>query len=138
MKKAPIIALLCCVTTAASAAEPDPGELRIPFASFRALEERLRALEAATRQAPVDVAVGRASVTVDRDGLVEANVELQILTDGWANVPLLPAGTAIESATVDGGPLALTPRGADLVWSVRGAGSHHVVLRYRAVRHPAP
>lgn len=100
----------------------------------------------APRKAPVGWAPGTATVAVQvrDDGAganIQASLQIQVLEDEWTLVPLLPLGTAVESARVaslDGGggqgeqEVNLVPAQGALAWGVREAGRYRVSLVYRA------
>ncbi|MFO0749604.1 MAG: hypothetical protein U1F43_28630 [Myxococcota bacterium] len=139
-----IIAGACvalATATRPSAAQPaptpaaGPGEIRLPLDAYQALEARLRELEKRASAVPIEAAVTSAAVTVDAAlGVVNATVGVELMGDEQVAVPLLPAGTAVESATVDGQPLALVTRGSDLMWVAAERGRHSIELRYRVPR----
>jgi len=114
------------------------GEITLPLDVYRTLEDRLRELEERVRLVPIEAAVTDASVTVDVRGAdavqVGATIGAEVMAEAQVAVPLLPAGTAIESATIDGQPLVLVTRGGDLVWVADRPGRRQIVLRYRVPR----
>jgi len=73
----------------------------------------------------------RVDATSDEDAVVDVSVTVHVLGKGWSAVPLLPAGTAIVSASADGRAIALTPMDGQLAWLVEDAGTYAVNLRYR-------
>ncbi|MCG8462640.1 MAG: hypothetical protein MI919_40665 [Holophagales bacterium] len=89
-------------------------------------------------QAQVRLEVTADSSTVAGGGIggpsarVDAELRLRVLEDGWTQVPLLPAGTAVDTVTVDGEAVQLEPSAEGLAWSVRSQGSYAVRLGYRA------
>jgi len=74
----------------------------------------------------------RASATVS----VELTID--VLEDDWALIPVLPAGTPVETASVNGRPVQLMPSPLGLAWSARVAGSYTMQLTYMvdAIRSP--
>lgn len=122
------------VTTSASYADPtDPrGDVRLPLDAWRELERRLESFAGK----PQGIAIAEASVGIDASPeneppLVTATFTAEVLGESWGELMLLPAGVALESATVDGAPMALLPRVGGLVWVAAGSGRRQVVLRYR-------
>lgn len=149
LRLAPAFVLASALTlTADTRAAPEPtgsardGEVRLGLEAFRELERRLELLSGR----PAGVALSSARVEVDATGggpaLVTAELTAELTpgltADGWVEVALLPADLALESATVDGAPLALVSKGAALVWVTRGAGTRRITLRYRAARAREP
>ncbi|MDA8016261.1 MAG: hypothetical protein MPN21_02335 [Thermoanaerobaculia bacterium] len=92
------------------------------------------------RKAPVGWAPGTAVVTVQVDGeasvaMVRAELAVQVLEDEWTMVPILPVGTAVETAragTESETEMTLVPVDGALSWGIREAGRHRVSLTYRA------
>lgn len=143
-----LVVVLVMGSAMASHAAPEPagrgpGQVTLDLESFRELERRLAVLG----ERPSGVALTSAEVSVDASSpgaprvtatlRAELTAELMVApesgTGAWAEVALLPAGIALESATVDGAPLPLVQKGAALVWVARGSGVRELVLRYRAV-----
>lgn len=125
-----------------AAPEPaGPGQVTLGLEAFRELERRLSLLG----ERPSGVALTQAEVVVDLTGTgapqVTATVRAELMAElmagpgagAWAELALLPAGVALESATIDGAPLPLTQKGAALMWVARGSGVRELVLRYRAL-----
>ncbi|MCC6625149.1 MAG: hypothetical protein IT385_28135 [Deltaproteobacteria bacterium] len=131
-----MVALL--VVAAQGPVRAEGGEITLPLDVYRTLEDRLRELEERVRLVPIEAAVTDASVTVDvrAEGAVQvvATVGAEVMAESQVAVPLLPAGTAVESATIDGQPLVLVTRGGDLVWVADRPGRRQIVLRYRVPR----
>lgn len=136
------LALSAALGPVARAADPTgpagptgTGEIRLPLDVYQSLEARLRELEARTAAVPITAAVSAAHVSVSAaDGAVTAMIEAELMSDAQVAVPLLPAGTAVERATVDGQPLTLVTRGADLLWVTAARGHHQIELHYRVAR----
>ena len=139
--------VLGMVLPTSSRAAPEPvggggsGEVTLGLEAFRELERRLALLG----ERPSGVALTQAEVSVDTSvpgaprvvATVRAELVAELMASAgsgeWAEVALLPAGVALESATIDGAPLALSQKGAALVWVARGSGVRELVLSYRAV-----
>ena len=114
------------------------GQVQIPIEVYNRLVALANDSGPLVDPAPAKFALGRAQVTVNatdpsRRGAAEVQVDLSIdiFEDAWVLVPVLPSGTAVESASVAGQPVQLvgTPQG--LAWLSRSAGSHRMTLRYR-------
>ncbi len=107
------------------------GRVEIPLEVYQQL------LTSATGPDPVGYALGTADVDVivsaQRDrptSQVTVRLGLDVLVDEWVLAPMLPLGTPVQSATVDGKAIQLmtTPRG--LAWGVNKSGAYAIVLQY--------
>lgn len=134
----PLALALAITAPGPSRAAPEPSspaEVRLGLEQFKELERRLALLT--DKAAGVALSAASVVVEVDPEGggvtvMAELSAELSPETaETWQEVALLPAGVALESATIDGAPLALVPKGAALIWIARGSGSRHLSLRYR-------
>lgn len=110
------------------------GEVTVPLSQYTAL---LQQLESDPRPAPTTHAVGQSDVAVtvsDVDGrytaTVTATIVIEIFEDEWTLVPVLPAGTALREATVDGVPVQLVEDTDGLGWSTNQAGTFTMRLTY--------
>ena len=115
-----------------------PGQVELPLAVYNQLVETARDPARLPRGAPAGYALGSAKVTVTVAGdgprpSAEVRVELglEVLEDDWVLIPVLPAGTPVESVTVGGSAVQLisTPQG--LAWAARKQGSFVMSLRTR-------
>ncbi len=110
------------------------GQVELPLEVYNRLVETARDPETPPRPAPAGYALGSAKVTVtasDASAKVDVELAIRVLEDDWMLIPVLPAGTAVETATVDGAAVQLiaSPRG--LAWATRKQGSHAMKLAYR-------
>jgi len=119
--------------TKATPAAPD-GTVRLPLDSY---QELINATQQPTAAAPAGYAFGTAEVevTVDDTGgrpsaTIVTEVTVRTLEQRWVLVPVLPSGTAIEAATLDGNAVELTATAAGLGWSTDEPGNHALVLTY--------
>jgi hypothetical protein len=128
------LTFLLLFTAAGSALNENPGQVQLPLETYMQL---LQASQDPSR-APAGYALGSARVDVKVSGTepqvgatVQVQLGVQALEDEWALIPVLPAGTPVESATVGGNPVQLlaTPQG--LMWSTKKAGSYTMSLSYR-------
>jgi hypothetical protein len=130
-------ALMCALVASGAAAEP--AQVQLPLAAYDRMVEQARAPEQPERPAPAPYALGTAALDVDvaESGTGHAQVSLQVrvLEDGWALVPLLPNGTAVSSASVDNRPVELLSTPAGLSWSCARAGSYQLRLEYDVDPH---
>jgi hypothetical protein len=92
-----------------------------------------------TTTAPSGYALGQAVVAIqviDSDGRATATIavdlKLDVLEDEWVAVPILPAGTPLRSATINGKPVQLMHRDGSLAWGTKSAGSYAMKLVYSA------
>lgn len=119
-------------------AASETGEVRIPLEAWQQLVAQSQ------QGPPAGWALGDAQVRVDTElhegrvtGTARASLTVRILGDGWTLVPLLPPGTAVTEARVDGEPVPLVAAPDGLSWGTRGSGKHAVELVWRveAVSH---
>ncbi|MBN1944636.1 MAG: hypothetical protein JW797_03125 [Bradymonadales bacterium] len=127
-------------------AQPTEGQVQLPLEAY---QELLRAVTTATEPGlhpPMGYAAHQAELTVtviEIEGRHHANISatlpIQVLENRWVAIPLLPVGTALTSATVQGRPMALIPTPGGLMWATDVAGSYTVNLQYRveALRFPS-
>jgi hypothetical protein len=114
---------------------PQTGVVRLPWADFRDLMDRLRALQAPEEAPPpvpsvIGSAVYRIAVDAEeRQAQVDAEIGLVVLQrEGWVDVPLLPDTAALEAFTVDGRAATLTQRD----------GFHRLIAEASQVYYGAP
>lgn len=115
------------------------GTVELPRGVYDRLVAQSQLPPRVPRGAPVGWAPGTATVTVEVDGdgaaTVNAQLQVQVLEDEWTLVPLLPLGTAVESARVGGRneqEVTLVSEGGALSWGVRQAGRYQLSFTYRA------
>ena len=133
--------ILVCViafTFPVGAQTEAPGQVELPLAVYNQLVETARDPERLPRPAPAGAALGSAkvAVTVAGDGprpSAEVRVELglEVLEEDWVLIPVLPAGTPVESATVGGAAVQLITTPEGLAWAARRKGSFVMSLLYR-------
>jgi hypothetical protein len=130
-----LIAIALFASDSAAATESTGGEVQIPLDIYNQLINDTRP----TRAAPSGYALGQAIVgiqVIDSDGRATANItvelKLDVLEDEWAAVPILPAGTPLRSATINGKPVQLMHRDGSLVWGTKKSGSYTMKLVYSA------
>jgi hypothetical protein len=140
----PLLSALTAVLAAASAAADAPpvpsgsrAHVQLPLSSYDELIERTRDPKQADRPAPAPYALGAATLVVDVSESAgktsaRARLELQVrvLEKGWVAVPLLPNGTALKGASVDGQAVELVRTSAGLAFSSEQPGSHRIELEY--------
>ncbi len=113
----------------------DDSHVQIPVDAYNRL---VNAADAPTRPAPAAYALGNARVSVTVASAdarpvasVRAELTVELLDDQWTLVPVLPAGTLVDSVTVGGAAVQLTPTPAGLAWAAKAKGVHAMVLAYR-------
>ncbi len=128
------------IALAAQESQPgtEPGQVQLPLATYNQLVESSQQPLAVPRPVPAAFAIGAARVTVnvassDPRPSAEVAVELAIdvLEDEWCSIPVLPAGTPVTSATVNGQAVQLISSSFGLVWGVKNRGSFTMNLAYR-------
>ncbi|NKB49998.1 MAG: hypothetical protein GKS02_11640 [Alphaproteobacteria bacterium] len=110
------------------------GDVRIPLTDYTAL---LNLLANDPDRAPAAYAIGKSNVSVQvrdvderKTAIVNIRVQVETFEDEWVLVPLLPPGTALRGARVDGKPVQLVERPDGLSWSTAKAGTFNVQLAY--------
>ncbi len=131
MRHPTLLALFALFVPAAFAQTETSGQVELPLAVYNRLVETARDPET---PAPAGFALGSAKVTVTvDDGAARVGVELtvDVLANEWVLIPVLPAGTAVETATVGGAAVQLIASPGALAWATRQQGSHVMKLSYR-------
>jgi hypothetical protein len=138
------LALICLLGMAlgtpavrAQAAD-DGGEVRLPLKMF----SDLAAKASDPKKPPVPPATAYALAQAEVEAIlpdspgsfakVELTLTVHVLTDEWTSVPLLPVGTSLSRALLDGAPIALAALKGDLVWTTNARGTHVLKLSYGA------
>ncbi|MDX1401147.1 MAG: hypothetical protein R3245_04425, partial [Kiloniellales bacterium] len=110
------------------------GEVRVPLSQYTAM---LQQLAGDPRPAPADYAIGQSQVTVsisEEGGRHQARVDIaffiETFEDDWTLVPILPTGSALRHASVDGRPVQLVEGPAGLSWVSETAGTVTMRLSY--------
>ena len=118
-----LIALL--ITAEISLAEDKADQtafVRLPLSAYDSLVELSRNDDKFDK-APSGYSLGKALVALtaaekeDRvQARIEVDLEIKVHEDKWTSVPILPAGTPVESATVAGRAAEITVRPDGLFW----------------------
>jgi hypothetical protein len=114
------------------------GTVRLPLDVYQNLYGKANKPEKEEGPPPVQVTLSNAGVSVtvvDEPGQpaqIVTDLTVHVLTGEWVAVRLLPAGTSLSSATLDGKAIALAVLGGDLVWSAKAKGTHRLHLVYTA------
>ncbi len=118
------------------APEQGDGQVQLPLEAYTQLMQQ--ATEKPRRPALAGWALGNAAVTVTVEdaeqrasGAVQVQLGIDALEDEWVLIPVLPAGTPIESVNVDGKIVQLSPTAEGLAWSTNKSGSYTMRLSYR-------
>ncbi len=114
------------------------GQVEIPLHIYNQLVEQAQSAIRPPRPVPASYALGSAQVGVRvpateprASGSVQVQLAIDVLENEWVLVPILPAGTPVETVTVGGTPVQLIATPAGLAWSTKEAGSYTMVLSYR-------
>ncbi len=117
--------------------EETAGSVKLPLNTYDDLVLKTRDPKQPPRMAPADYAIGHADVSVRvsesnkrASALVSVDLAIQVLVNDWTVVPLLPTGTPIRSATVDGKPVELIHVGNSLGWGTKSPGNFKMNLQY--------
>ena len=120
------------------AQELGPGQVQLPLAEYTRLIELSRQPPIARRPVPASYALGNARMSVDVSGgaqravaTVTVQLTIDVLEDDWVLVPVLPAGTPVDTVAVDDQPVQLIAGPAGLGWVINEAGSYRMRLVYR-------
>jgi hypothetical protein len=142
MKQVKLLALSIVVSLLASLvafAEDDPGgQVQLPLDVYTNLVQLASDPTKPPRPAPAGYALGNANVTVTvtdfeqrASSAVQVQLGIDVLEDEWVLVPVLPAGTPVESANVDGKAVQLIATPDGLAWSTNKTGSYTMWLSYK-------
>ena len=97
-----VLSFIFLVLPLTAETQPKEGQVALPLERYNQLVEQGRDPKAPPRLAPAGYALGKASVKVQVDGggsaKVEVTLQARVLDKDWVLVPILPAGTAVESA----------------------------------------
>lgn len=118
-------------------AEEKSGYVNVPLEQYNQLVEAGKNPVKTPRPAPAGYALGEARLKVTAkknearfSALVDATLSVKVLDDDWVLVPILPAGTAVESATISGNKVELISTSQGLAWGAKEAGSYEINLLY--------
>ncbi len=110
------------------------GEVRVPLTVYT---EMVNQLSQEPRPAPAAFAIGQSNVVIhvtENEDRIAATVNVTVLIetfeDEWTLVPILPSGTALKRATVDGRLVQLVQGPEGLAWSTDEAGTVTMRLSY--------
>ncbi len=136
----PVLSAVLAVAGAARAAEDVKGQVELPLAAYEGL---LAARATPTGADRYVLGSARATVDVNDDtsvpvGTVQVQVAIEVVESSRILVPVLPPGTAVESASVDGKPVQLVPTPDGPAWAARDGGVHAMVLAYRVAAVGSP
>lgn len=113
------------------------GEVRIPLQQYTQLWEVSQNPQ--VKPAPADYALGQSNVSVVAKqshsivtAEITASLSFSVPENRWVLVPLLPPGTAVHSATIDGSPVQLVAGNSGLGWATNKAGTYELVVKYTA------
>jgi len=112
-----------------------PGQVQLPLEIYTQLMQQAQASD---QRAPVNFALGNARVNVSvgstepaASAEVSVTLSIQIFEDEWALVPVLPAGTPVTQATIQGAPVQLVATSSGLAWTTNQKGTYTMQLSYR-------
>ena len=132
-------------STSSSSAASVGGQVQLPLDVYTQLIA-LTQQPTPPRPVPASYAIGDAQMRVDVAGgsqrpvaTVTVDLTVDVLEAEWVLVPVLQAGTPVESVTVDNQPVQLIAGAAGLGWATNARGSHrmHVVYRVDAATFDA-
>ncbi len=114
------------------------GLVELPLHVYNQLVEQAESPRRIPRPAPASYALGSARVTVRvpateprASGNVQVQLTIEVLESEWVLIPILPAGTPVETVTVGGNPVQLIATPDGLAWSTNKAGSYAMNLSYQ-------
>lgn len=134
--------IVCLAVTAGAQETPvadNNGQVQIPLELYNQLVRNSQRVKPQPRPVPASYALGSAEVNVNVDAggenrgsaQISVNLTVRVLEDEWMLVPVLPAGTPVESAVANGNTLQLITTPDGLMWSTNKSGSYNVVMAYR-------
>lgn len=137
-----LLAILFCPPALAGSkqeqTEPTPGQVTLPLELYQQLLESTRRPFQPPRPAPASYALGTARVTATVSSVeplvsatIQAELSIDVLENEWVLVPVLPAGTPVDSAAVGGAEVQLLATENGLAWSTQKSGSYKMSLSYR-------
>ena len=116
----------------------ESGQVQLPLDQYDTLVNASRNPVDPAVPAPADFALGTSTMSVSvaaTEPLATAEVQLQlrveVLEDGWVAVPVLPLGTPVTSATVNGNAIQLFTTERGLAWGAKKAGIYAMALAYK-------
>jgi hypothetical protein len=132
-----VVALLSTLGLHASQ-ETGDGQVQLPLEVYTNLVQQATDPTRPPRPAPAGYVLGNAGVSVMvRDfeerasSVIQVQLGIDVLEDEWVLIPVLPAGTPVESAQVDGKAVQLLATPDGLAWSTNKSGSYAMTLSYR-------
>jgi len=138
MKKAAFAILCWCYAflslPGVSADNNTGGEVHVPLAAYQAL---LEATQVTVDTAPAAYGVSESRVTLavrayehNYSATVNLAFSVQVYENTWVAIPLLPIGTALTKAEVNGQTVQLMSAQRDLAWVTQSAGTYQFELAY--------
>ena len=140
MRTVTILVLIGQIVLASSvfAQETGSGQVQLPLDDYARLIEMSRQPVTAPRPVPASYALGNARMSVNVSSgaqrtvaTVTVELTIDVLEDGWVLVPILPAGTPVETVTVDDRPVRLIAGPTGIGWATDVAGSYRMRVVYR-------
>ena len=136
MKRTWFALLLLVLAPSLRAQENTPGQVQIPLDIYTQLLQQAQAAD--DPRAPVNFALGNAQVNIvvrstepRASAEISVTLSIQIFEDRWALVPVLPAGTPVSRATIQGSPVQLVATPQGLAWTTNQKGAYTMELNYR-------
>jgi len=130
-----VFCLFLVACPAVRAQEGPAGTVTLPLEDFVKMTGQTASAAAAPVSAPQAhlLSDGRYRVEVGHQGAVlTASQDLTLYSPGWQEVPLLPAGTILSEATLDGRAVPVYEKEGTLRLLARGPGRHQVRVVYHA------
>jgi hypothetical protein len=129
--------VLSTTCSTATAEEATVENVRLSLDKYNELVEASRSGEKVPPLAPAGYALGTANIQLQNtrnDKEISAQVtitlSLKVLIDEWQGIPILPAGTPIQTATLDNRPVQLVSSAHGLLWATNKVGDHNLRLTY--------
>jgi hypothetical protein len=130
------VSALACMLVARDALAQ---QVSLPLTSYDLLVAQTHAPTPPERPAPSRYALGTASLNLEVEengsaltGRARLELPLRVLEAGWVAVPLLPNGTAVRSASLDGQAVELVSTSSGLVLSLNNIGSYQLRIELDA------
>ncbi len=129
-----LVLLLLATTATASPAEDGSGQVQLPLDIYTQLIQQAQRPD--DPKAPINFALGNAQVQVSVDASgprvsaeIQVSLSIQIFENRWALVPILPPGTPVTEARIQGNPVGLVTSPQGLAWITNQKGAYTMTLR---------
>ena len=128
-----VFIILLTVNASAEDLIPNDGEVRIPLNVYTQIVDNV----SGSSQKPAPYAIGKSVIHVkitegtnSQVAEVIANITVETFEEAWVQVPLLPSGTPLTTATINGESIQLVQGPYGLSWNTKQVGKTSIQLTY--------